>query len=385
MGELFELTDGCPDNAIIKVIGVGGGGGNTVKQMVSAGIEGVEFICANTDRQHLEGCNADVILPIGEQITRGLGAGMDPEIGRQSAIEDADRIREALHGADMLFITAGMGGGTGTGAAPVVAEIAKELGILTIAVVTKPFTFERKKRMEVANQGIAALEQFVDSLIVIPNERLLSVLGKSTSLKQAFAAANNVLQNSVNGIADLITRHGAMNVDFADVKKVMQARGMSMIGMGSAKGENRAQEAAEMALTSPLLEDLNLTGAQGMLVNITAAGEDDIELCEFHTVNELVSEVASDDALVIVGTAFDPSMGDELRVTVVATGLGGATPKLRSVTPVTRSDSGEPNYGELDKPTVIRRSATHRNIDASSEAIDMDYLDVPAFLRHQAD
>lgn len=388
MSEIFEFADQNTEGAVIKVIGVGGGGSNTVNQMVSTGIEGVEFVCANTDRQHLEQCAAEAILPLGESITRGLGAGADPEVGRRAAQEDRESIIESIRGSDMLFITAGMGGGTGTGAAPVVAEIAKELGILTIAVVTKPFQFERARRMEIANAGIAELKEHVDSLIVIPNERLLSVLGKGTSLNAAFKAANDVLQDSVQGIADLLTRPGHINVDFADVRRAMSARGMSMIGMGAACGECRAQEAAEAALASPLLEDLNLTGAEGVLVNITAADADSIDINEFSLVNELVSEVAADNADIIVGTAFDPMLDDELRVTVVATGLGKTAEMAQpeSSPKLTRKDSGEVDYEVLDKPTIIRNNSRgrHQSVD-TTEAVDMDYLDVPAFLRQQMD
>lgn len=387
MDELFEMVDGYTDRAVIKVIGIGGGGGNTVNQMVEAGIEGVEFICANTDAQHLKKCRADTVLQIGADITRGLGAGADPAVGKQAAVEDRERIREVIEGTDMLFITAGMGGGTGTGAAPVVAEVAREMDILTVAVVTKPFPFERSKRMQVAKQGLEDLGQFVDSLIVIPNEKLLTVLGKSTSLKAAFTAANGVLQNAVQGIADLITRPGTMNVDFADVRRVMSQRGMAMMGIGAGTGEDRARKAAETALSSPLLEELNLTGAHGILVNVTAS-EESLEISEFQLVNEIIAEMGADDVEVIVGTAFDPEMGDELRVTVVATGLGHpqATTESNVVRHLHRDSNGQPRYEELDKPTILRRqNAPRRAVHAEMEEMDMDYLDVPAFLRNQAD
>ncbi|MDN5862633.1 MAG: cell division protein FtsZ, partial [Salinisphaera sp.] len=286
MSEVFEFADERTDKAIIKVIGVGGGGSNTVNQMVEAGIQGVDFICANTDAQHLESCKADILVQLGANITRGLGAGADPEVGRRAAEEDRERIRESIEGADMLFITCGMGGGTGTGGAPVVAEVARELDILTLAVVTKPFPFERGKRMEVANQGIEQLQDFVDSLIVIPNEKLLTVLGKGTSLRNAFKAANNVLHNAVQGISDLITRPGLINVDFADVRKVMSVQGMAMMGRATAIGDDRAREAAEAALASPLLDDLNLHGAEGLLVNVT--GDQNLSIHEFQLVNEVV-------------------------------------------------------------------------------------------------
>jgi cell division protein FtsZ len=381
MSEKFEIIDGTRDGAVIKVIGVGGGGSNTVNQMVDAGIDGVEFICANTDAQHLDMCKADVLLPLGASVTRGLGAGADPSVGKQAALEDRERIREALHGADMLFITAGMGGGTGTGAAPVVAEVAKEMQILTVAVVTKPFSFERAKRMEVAMQGIQELSQYVDSLIVIPNEKLFQ-LGKSITLKSAFKAANDVLQNAVQGIADLITRPGLINVDFADVRRVMSIQGMAMMGLGAARGDNRAQVAAQTALASPLLEDLDLTGAQGVLVNVTS--DENLTQEEFKIINELIAERARPDAWMIVGTAFDAALQDELRVTVVATGLGGMNKLAAVPTKPPRRSDGTLDIKVIEKPTIVRKhEQAHRTEGAT--ALDLDYLDVPAFLRHQAD
>lgn len=384
MSEVFEFADQQTDKAIIKVIGVGGGGGNTVNHMVNGGIEGVDFICANTDAQHLDSCEADTLVQIGMNVTRGLGAGADPAIGRQAAEEDRERIREAIEGADMLFITCGMGGGTGTGAAPVVAEIAREMGILSLAVVTKPFPFERGKRMEVALQGIDELGQYVDSLIVIPNEKLLTALGKNMSLKSAFSAANNVLHNAVQGISDLITRPGIMNVDFADVRRVMSVQGMAMMGRATAVGDDRARKAAEAALASPLLDDLSLHGAQGLLVNVT--GDENLGIQEFQIVNEVVADMGADNAEVIVGMAEDPAMGDELCVTVVATGLGrGAelaqeTPEPRSIQ---RDPGGQLRYEDLDRPTVIRQGAGDST--RGNAAVDIDYFDVPAFLRNQAD
>lgn len=383
MSEVFEFADERTDKAVIKVIGVGGGGSNTINQMVEGNISGVDFICANTDSQHLEMCKADTLVQLGLNVTRGLGAGADPAVGRQAAEEDRDRIREAIEGADMLFVTCGMGGGTGTGAAPVVAEIARDLGILTLAVVTKPFPFERGKRMEVARNGIAELQNYVDSLIVIPNEKLLTALGKGTTLKSAFRAANDVLHNAVQGISDLITRPGLMNVDFADVKKVMMVQGMAMMGRATAVGDDRAREAAEEALASPLLDDLCLHGAQGVLVNVTA--DENLSIHEFQLVNEVVMEMTSESAEVIVGTAMDSSVGDELSVTVVATGLGkqeqlSGRDSIRSIK---RDSGGQPRYDELDTPTVIRQAPQQRG--GGNAAVDMDYLDVPAFLRNQAD
>lgn len=380
MAEVFEFIDNKRDSAVIRVIGVGGGGCNTVNQMVQQGIAGVEFISANTDAQHLDRCHSETILQLGANTTRGLGAGANPEVGRAAAEEDKERIREAIEGTDMLFITCGMGGGTGTGGAPVVAEVARELDILTLAVVTKPFPFEGKKRADVAKAGIVDLEQYVDSLIVIPNEKLLTVLGRGTTMETAFKAANDVLQNAVQGISDLITGDGLINVDFADVRRVMSVQGMAMMGRATAIGEDRAREAAECALASPLLEELNLNGAEGILVNITA--DKSLTINEFQLVNEIVTEVAAEEAEVIVGTAISRDMGDELSVTVVATGLG-KTPSGSPVKGLERDASGEVDYETLDKPTIIRRTP-RPNVDDST-AIDMDYLDVPAFLRNQAD
>lgn len=383
MSEVFEFADERTDKAVIKVIGIGGGGSNTINQMVEASITGVDFICANTDAQHLETCNADTLVQLGVNVTRGLGAGADPTVGRQAAEEDRDRIREAIEGADMLFVTCGMGGGTGTGAAPVVAEIARELGILTLAVVTKPFPFERGKRMDVAKQGIEDLQNFVDSLIVIPNEKLLTALGKGTTLKSAFRSANDVLHNAVQGISDLITRPGLMNVDFADVKKVMMVQGMAMMGRSTAVGDDRAREAAEAALASPLLDDLSLHGAEGVLVNVTA--DENLSINEFQLVNEVVMEMTSEHAEVIVGTAVDGQVGDELSVTVVATGLGKQEQLTGrdSIRSIKRDSGGQPRYEELETPTVIRQAPQQRSND--NTAVDMEYLDVPAFLRNQAD
>src|SRR5471030_2158364 len=308
---MFELIDANPQNAVIKVVGIGGGGGNAVEHMMTACIEGVEFICANTDAQALKNSSAHTTIQLGESITRGLGAGANPEIGRRSAEEDRERIKAVLSGADMVFLTSGMGGGTGTGAAPVFAQIAKELGILTVAVTTKPFTFEGKVRMQVAEKGLASLSQYVDSLITIPNNKLLTVLGKNVTLVNAFKAANDVLRGAVQGIAELITRPGLINVDFADVRTVMSEMGMAMMGTGVASGENRARTAAEAAISSPLLEDVELSGAKGILVNITAGL--DMSIGEFEEVGDTIKAFASEDATVVVGTVIDPEMSDELR------------------------------------------------------------------------
>jgi len=382
---MFELIENQPENAVIKVIGVGGGGGNAVRHMVANNIEGVEFIYANTDAQALQDVDSSRVLQLGRNITKGLGAGANPDIGRRSALEDRDLIAEVLEGADMVFITAGMGGGTGTGGAPVVAEVAKEMGILTVAVVTKPFPFEGKKRMLLADEGIKELQQNVDSLITIPNEKLLSVLGGGVKLVEAFKAANDVLLGAVQGIADLIIRPGMINVDFADVRTVMSEMGMAMMGTGS--------EAAEMAVRSPLLEDINLDGARGILVNI-AAGLD-VELGEFAEVGEIVNEFASDSATVVIGTVIDPELKDEMRVTVVATGLGlmaKEVPVPTLVKPVvqepTKATGTEgPNWGSYDTPTVTRTKpkVAMEGAAAAAASGNLDYLDIPAFLRRQAD
>lgn len=385
---MFELVDNIQQSAVIKVIGVGGGGGNAVRHMLSSDVEGVDFICANTDAQALTDMGAKQIIQLGGNITKGLGAGANPEVGRQAALEDRDRIAESLQGADMVFITAGMGGGTGTGAAPIVAEVARELGILTVAVVTKPFTFEGGKRMTVAESGLKDLEASVDSLITIPNEKLLAVMGKKTSLLDAFASANDVLLGAVQGIADLITRNGMINVDFADVKTVMSEMGQAMMGTARATGDNRAREAAEAAVRSPLLEDINLQGAKGILVNITAGM--DLNLGEFSEVGDIVREFASDSATVVVGTVIDPEMTDELKVTVVATGLGGEREQPTKVVDNTRSLDGKTDYHQLDRPAVLRRRAvasgnTALDQNREGEEQNVDYLDIPAFLRRQAD
>ena len=388
-GDMFELIDEAPQTAVIKVIGVGGGGGNAVQHMVANNVEGVDFICANTDAQALKNVTAKSVLQLGNGVTKGLGAGANPEIGREAALEDKDRIAEVLSGADMVFITAGMGGGTGTGAAPIVAETAKELGILTVAVVTKPFPFEGGKRLRLAESGLTELRNNVDSLITIPNEKLLPVLGKNCSLLDAFSAANDVLLGAVQGIADLIIRPGMINVDFADVRTVMSEMGQAMMGTGMARGDNRAREAAEAAIRSPLLEDVDLQGARGILVNITAGL--DLSLGEFSEVGNAIEEFASENATVVVGTVIDSEMSDDLRVTVVATGLGQKEEeKPVKVVDNTKKD-GKPNYRQLDRPTVMRNktgNAQTGNTATENKMVtskDMDYLDIPAFLRRQAD
>ena len=388
---MFELIDTYEQGAVIKVIGIGGGGGNAVQHMVEADIEGVDFVCANTDAQALKTTEAKTILQLGSNMTKGLGAGANPQIGRQAAMEDRERIEEVVEGADMLFITAGMGGGTGTGGAPVIAEIARDLGILTVAVVTRPFPFEGKKRSLLADEGIHELGKCVDSLITIPNEKLLSVLGKGVTLLDAFKAANDVLLGAVQGIAELITRPGMINVDFADVRTVMSEMGMAMMGTGVATGQDRASEAAKAAISSPLLEDIDIAGAKGILVNVTSGM--DLSIGDFNEVGTIIQEFASDDATIVIGTVLDPEMSDELRVTVVATGL----------------DSGieieeEPVIEEKPVASLVEnmnpRGSTHIALSRKKRAaaatagaaalarvddLDMEMLDIPAFLRKQAD
>ncbi len=378
---MFQLVDADNQAAVIKVVGVGGGGGNALQHMVNANIEGVDFICANTDSQALKNSTAKTMLQLGSNITKGLGAGANPEIGRQAALEDRDRIMDVLEGADMVFITAGMGGGTGTGAAPIVAQVAKEMGILTVAVVTRPFGFEGKKRGQIADDGIKELTQFVDSLITIPNEKLLMVLGEKMSLLDSFKAANDVLLGAVQGIAELITRPGLINVDFADVRTVMSEMGMAMMGSGKATGDERARQAAESAISSPLLEDVNLSGARGILVNITAGM--DMSIGEFNEVGNAVKEFASDNATVVVGTVIDPAMEGDLRVTIVATGLGETARQETAKLKLAQAAGAEVDYKTLDRPTVMRNKSAGK--EQKTLESDPDYLDIPAFLRRQAD
>ncbi|AOH35237.1 cell division protein FtsZ [Luteimonas sp. JM171] len=408
----FELVEKMAPNANIKVIGVGGGGGNAVAHMVNSNVDGVEFITANTDSQAIRNCGAKLQLQLGDSVTKGLGAGANPEVGRQAALEDREVIIDALQGADMVFITAGMGGGTGTGAAPVVAQLAKEMGILTVAVVTKPFPFEGRRRMQVALKGIEDLSQHCDSLITIPNEKLISVLGRNATMIQAFRAANDVLLGAVQGIADLIVRPGLINVDFADVRTVMSEMGLAMMGTGEARGDDRAQAAAEGAIQNPLLDDVNLAGANGILVNITAGP--DFTMAEFDEVGRTVENFASEDATIVIGTVLDPDMQDEVRVTVVATGLHrGAARQGTPRSDFSQEPARRPNV-QLVHTQAKRDGTTGLPIDdgsagpsqapsiaaslrgsnsgetASKPAVadfgaDSSYLDIPAFLRRQAD
>ena len=388
---MFELVDSAPQSAVIKVVGVGGGGGNAVRHMIENHVDGVDFICANTDSQALSDIEAKTVLQIGTGITKGLGAGANPDIGRAAAMEDRDRIADALHGADMVFVTAGMGGGTGTGGAPIVAEVAREMGILTVAVVTRPFNFEGKKRSKIAEEGLRELQQHCDSLITIPNEKLLEVLGKNTSLLDAFREANDVLLGAVQGIADLIIRPGMINVDLADVRTVMSEMGSAMMGTGQASGENRAREAAERAINSPLLDDINLSGARGVLVNITAGL--DLSLGEFSEVGDTIEEYASEDATVVVGTVIDPELTDTLKVTVVATGLASAEgrPSLAVVDskPVSVTTTAPAYDEQYDLPPATRarvaQAGARGQAAAQPESGAEEYFDIPAFLRRQAD
>ncbi len=397
---MFELLDSVGSQAVIKVIGVGGGGGNAVDHMMKTSIDGVDFINANTDAQVLDTSLADTTLQLGEALTKGLGAGADPDVGRQAAMEDRDRIAEAIDGADMIFITAGMGGGTGTGAAPVVAELAREKGILTVAVVTKPFQFEGNRRMKLAEDGLEELKKQVDSLITIPNQRVLEHMGHDATMVDAFAEANQVLQNAVQGISELITRPGMINVDFADVKTVMSEMGMAMMGSASAVGANRAEEAAQKAISSPLLEDTDLHGAKGLLVNITSGP--DLTIGEFSKIGEMMHEFAGEDAVVVVGSAVDESMQGALRVTMVATGLGDTeekikapeTPKLEkpAVPPVRNTPPPILNPREVGttKPRqtgFVPGGPSRNTYDGGARVAgggpDYSDLDVPAFIRNQ--
>lgn len=394
---MFELPDDHEANAVIKVVGIGGGGGNALEHMLESSLSGVEFVCANTDLQALKKSKAKVLLQLGEGLTKGLGAGANPEVGRQSAEENRDLIRDILAGTDMVFLTAGMGGGTGTGAAPVFAEIAKELGVLTVAVVTRPFSFEGPKRTRLAMEGIAKLASQVDSLITIPNDKLLPVLGKDMSLVTAFNTANDVLLGAVQGISELITRPGLINVDFADVRTVMSEMGMAMMGTACASGENRAKVAAEAAIASPLLEDIDLKGARGVLVNITAGPS--ISIGEFEDVGSIVRSFAADEATVVVGTVIDEEMGDDLRVTVVVTGLSQASGLQTKNKPEGGNKSGKqdkdakdggagseswsgvatPEFGKEER-TASSGSNSKNDMNVYSEE-EIDYLDIPSFLR----
>jgi len=388
---MFEIMDVPSQEAVIKVIGVGGCGGNAVDHMIANGVKGVEFMCANTDMQALRRSQSRIQLQLGTNVTKGLGAGANPEIGRQAALEDRERIIEMISGADMLFLTAGMGGGTGTGAAPVVAEIARELGILTVAVVTKPFAFEGK-RQRIAQEGLDALSEHVNSLIVIPNDKLMQVLGNQVTLDEAFRAANDVLHGAVAGIAEIISCPGMINVDFADVKTVMSETGMAMMGSAKAAGTDRGRMAAEQAVACPLLEDIDIANARGVLVNISAS-RSLFQLQEMYDVMDVIKAFAADSATVIAGTVYDDALEDELRVTIVATGLGKSVARVQPKTltvvmPATGTDGASApgavvNYEELDAPAVMRRNRSQTVEALTKQGVEM--LDIPAFLRKQAD
>jgi len=391
---MFEIMDKDSQEAVIKVIGVGGCGGNAVEHMIDLGVSGVEFIAANTDMQVLRNSRAKVQLQLGNELTRGLGAGGRPEVGRDAAMEDRDRIAETIDGADMLFITAGMGGGTGTGAAPVVAEVAREMGILTVAVVTKPFSFENK-RMRLAEDGVAELSRYVDSLLVVPNEKLIQVLGGKVPVKEAYRAANGVLHSAVSGIAEIINGEGMINVDFADVRTVMSENGMAMMGSAMFAGPERARIAAEQAVNSPFLENVNLAGARGVLVNITASAES-FYMDEFYEVMNTIKSFCAEDASVYIGQVFDEAMGDNLRITLVATGLNAAEsrrqqrPELRVMQPVRDGTTNQPVYpggamaAEDPAPAVFTPNSRRAQVNAMLESGVEEY-DIPAFLRKQAD
>ncbi|MGI9322659.1 MAG: cell division protein FtsZ [Pseudomonadales bacterium] len=397
---MFEIVEATLQQAVIKVIGVGGGGGNAVEHMVNQDTAGVDFVCANTDAQALDSLSARTLLQLGSEVTKGLGAGSNPMVGREAALEDRERLKETMTGADMVFITAGMGGGTGTGAAPIVAEIAREMGILSVAVVTKPFLHEGKKRMEVAESGIAELAKHVDSLITIPNDKLLSIFGEDTQLMDAFASVDDVLCHAVQGVADVIIRPGKINVDFADVRTVMSEMGAAMIGSGHGSGETRARDAAEAAIRSPLLEDIDLSGAKGVLVNIAAST--DMTLSEFSEVGRMVSDFADDGATVVIGTVMDASLADEIRVTLVATGLGGASRqpeeerglRLAADSQAKVAGDGSHDYADFDAPAALRHSGhsghgsqagAGQDAPEPADSRDSEFLDIPTFLRRQAD
>ncbi len=375
----FEMLDNVNQDAVIKVIGVGGGGGNAVQNMIESGIEGIDFICANTDAQALRRINTQCTIQIGAGVTKGLGAGAKPEMGRQAALEDRERIQEIVAGADMLFLTAGMGGGTGTGAIPVIAQIARELGILTVAVVTKPFSHEGRRRMQYAETGIAELKEYVDSLIVVPNDKLTG-LGGEMDFFDTFKESDNVLSRAVGGISEIITKEGYINVDFADVRTVMSEMGNAMMGQGVAKGDDRAREATERAIHSPLLEDVDIKGARGVLVNVVASRKG-FKIEEYNEIMAIVEELAHEDAELIQGMGFDEEMQDEVKVTIIATGLGVKDqPELKVV-------ENKPKTEMTPAPvTAIQQEEAQPEAALPSyDPTGSDYFDIPAFLRRQAD
>ncbi len=394
-GVMFQFEGALDQAAKIKVIGIGGGGGNAVNTMIRCNVEGVEFITANTDAQALQRSDAVVKIQLGGQLTKGLGAGANPEIGRQAAEEDHQRLVEMFEGSDMVFVAAGMGGGTGTGAAPVIAKAAKEAGALTVGVVTKPFSREGRQRMQRAEQGIAELREVVDSLVVVPNDRLLGLAGKNMSILDAFKPADDVLRQAVQGISDLITTDGLINVDFADVRTVMSNRGMAMMGIGIAEGERRAAEAAHNAISSPLLEEVDISGAMGVLVNIS--GSSSMTMEEFEEASTIIHEKVHEDANIIVGLVIDESLGEKIKITAIATGFGGAFDDTRGVTDIIRERSEALLRSnakvDLDVPTVIRNQQaapfTSKQRESTGRArdlfVDDEQFDIPTFLRRRVD
>ena len=394
-GVMFQFEGALDQAAKIKVIGIGGGGGNAVNTMIRCNVEGVEFITANTDAQALQRSDAVVKIQLGGQLTKGLGAGANPDIGRQAAEEDHQRLVEMFEGSDMVFVAAGMGGGTGTGAAPVIAKAAKEAGALTVGVVTKPFSREGRQRMQRAEQGIAELREVVDSLVVVPNDRLLGLAGKNMSILDAFKPADDVLRQAVQGISDLITTDGLINVDFADVRTVMSNRGMAMMGIGIAEGERRAAEAAHNAISSPLLEEVDISGAMGVLVNIS--GSSSMTMEEFEEASTIIHEKVHEDANIIVGLVIDESLGEKIKITAIATGFGGAFDDTRGVTDIIRERSEALLRSnakvDLDVPTVIRNQQaapfTSKQRESTGRArdlfVDDEQFDIPTFLRRRVD
>ncbi len=383
-GVMFEFDESIDQSARIKVIGVGGGGGNAVNTMILSNLDGVDFICANTDAQALRNSQAPLKLQLGAKLTKGLGAGANPEMGREAALEDRARLAETLDGADMVFIAAGLGGGTGTGAAPIIAEVAKELGALTVGVVTKPFTREGKQRLKKADEGIERLKEVVDSLIVIPNDRLLGLTGKSTSILDAFRPSDDVLRQAVQGISDLITTSGLINVDFADVKAIMSQRGMAMMGIGAAEGDRRASEAAHQAISSPLLEDIDISGAKGVLVNIS--GSSSLTMEEFEEINTIIHEKVHEDANIIIGLVVNEELGETIKVTAIATGFGSSFEKgKRNVQELQNRINLTSDKIDRDLPTFIRERQKDAPRGLRTSLSDDNEFDIPTFLRKRVD
>ncbi len=380
---MFEFDESIDQQAKIKVIGVGGGGGNAVNTMILSHVEGVEFFTANTDAQALKNSKAPMKIQLGSTLTKGLGAGANPEMGREAALEDKARLAELLDGADMVFIAAGLGGGTGTGAAPVIAEVAKECGALTVGVMTKPFTREGKQRMKKADQGVDALKDVVDSLIVIPNDRLLGLAGKNMSILDAFKPSDDVLRQAVQGISDLITTSGLINVDFADVKSIMSERGMAMMGIGAADGEKRAADAAQQAISSPLLEDIDISGAKGVLVNIS--GSSNMTMEEFDEASRIIHEKVHEDANIIIGLVINEELGDTIKITAIATGFGGSFDKSKRNVEDLHTRAAAMDKVDRDLPTFIRERQKDRPRGLGTSMDEDKEYDIPTFLRRRVD